>query len=343
MIALLASALIAIAGVTAFSPAPQDGAAAPTPADAAPAPASQTAQPVDTELAAALTALSPDAPRDYFLLAERVADLAAERSDDALRRLARHLAVLSYELTRRAGAPADDTARSVCLLLASIAPSPAEARWLRALAGTFDRDVLGAVYEPPGTGPSRDEAALDAATVLGLARTGQGRRAQRLLDKPGVADLLQRHERILSPAGLGGELDRLRRTIADWPTCPQCRGKRVIVKLDNNGRLAGVILCDTCAGLPGPATTLSELVRQLRLEAILLSGVQRSWSGQILIDAGAPLRELDPAELAPRLGIDPLKPLWRDGVWTAPPGAPAPAAPTPPAADPAPTQPPVER
>lgn len=311
--------------------------AAPAPSAASvPAPVPAPAKGMDPGLAQELTALSPDSPRAYFLLAERVADVASERSDDSLRRLARQLAVLSYELTKRGGGgggaagggvggSVDDSARSVCLLLASIAPSVQEARWLRALAGTFDRDILGAVYDPPGTGPSRDEAALDAATVLGLVRTGQGRRAEQRLKKPGVEELLQRHEKLLSPAGMSGEFDRLRRTMADWPTCPQCRGKRAITRTDNNGRLAGVTLCDTCGGQPGPRIPLSELVLQLRLEALLLSGIQRSWSGQILIDNGAPMRELDADELAARLGIDPLKPLWRDGVWTAPEGA-APAS-----------------
>lgn len=286
----------------------------------------------DPAITAELALLSPDSPRAYFLLAERVADLAGERGDEPLRRLARQLAVLSYELTKRGGASGgggnggavpgglDDSARSVCLLLASIAPSPQEARWLRALAGTFDRDILGAVYDPPSTGPTRDEAALDAATVLGLVRTGQGRRAERLLRKPGVSELLQRHEKLLSPAGFSGEFDRLKRTMADWPTCPQCRGKRSITKLDNNGRLAAVILCDTCGGMPGPRMTTGELVLQLRLEALLLSGVQRSWSGQLLIDGGAPLRELDADELAARFGVDPAKPLWRDGAWWGPGG-----------------------
>lgn len=288
------------------------------------APQAEPAKPPDAAISAELAALTPESPRAYFLLAERVADLASERGDEPLRKLASQLAVLSYELSKRHGSGGgavagglDDSARSVCLLLASIAPSAQEARWLRALAGTFDRDILGAVYEPPGTGPTRDEAVLDASTVLGLVRTGQGRRAERLLHKPGVSELLQRHERLLSIAGFGGEFDRLKRTMADWPTCPQCRGKRVITKIDNNGRLAGVLLCDTCSGMPGPRMSTGDLVLQLRLESLLLSGVQRSWSGQILIDGGAPLRELDADELAARFGVDPAKPLWRDGAWAA--------------------------
>jgi hypothetical protein len=322
VIGALLAIMLALAG-------PQEAARPPEPQAGADTAAHEGE--LDAGLKSDLAALSPEAPRNYFLLAERIADLAGERADDSLRRLARHLAVLSYELTKRSGAiggVADDSARSVCLLLASIAPSPQEARWLRALAGTFDRDVLGGVYEPPGTGPTRDEATLDAATVLGLVRSGQGRRAEKLLHKPGVAELLQRHERLLSPAGFPGEFDRLKRTMADWPTCPQCHGKRYITKIDNNGRLAGVFLCDTCGGLPGPKTPLTELVLQLRLEALLLAGVQKSWSGQILIDGGAPLRELDADELAARLGIDADKPLWRNGDWVEDPGRPRPRPPS---------------
>lgn len=342
---MLTTLVLIVAGVVAGQ---DEGGRAPAPPVVEPAPAPGTPIPgstdrdIDAALATELAALSPAAPRGYFLLAERVADLGVERGDESLRRLARQLAVLSYELTKVYGGAADDSARSVCLLLASIAPSPEEARWLRALARTFDRDVLGAVFEPPTTGPTRDEAALDAATVLGLVRTGQGRRAERLLTKPGVADLLQRHERLLHPAGLSGEFNRLRRTIADWPTCPQCRGRRSITRLDNNGRLAGVTLCDTCLGLPGPRVSPGELVLQLRLEALLLSGVQRSWSGQILIDGGAPLRELDADELAPRFGVDAARPLWRDGEWA--PVHDRAESPAPEAPAPNPTQaPPAER
>jgi len=316
--------ILAISGAPQEAPRAESAPPAPSAPPAVSAPGGPSDSEIDGALATELAALSPGSPRGYFLLAERVADLASERGDESLRRLARQLAVFSYELTKQGGGMGgvvDDSARSVCLLLASIAPSAQEARWLRALAGTFDRDVLGAVYEPPSTGPTRDEAALDAATVLGLVRTGQGRRADRLLHKPGVTELLRRHERLLSPGGLSGELDRLRRTIADWPTCPQCRGKRSITKIDNNGRVVSVLLCDTCGGQPGPRVPLSELVRQLRLEALLLSGVQRSWSGQILIDGGAPMRELDADELAARFGVDPLKPLWRGGAWSAPEGA----------------------
>ena len=64
------------------------------------------------------------------------------------------------------------------------------------------------------------------------------------------------------------------------------------------------------------ATLKSELANQLRIEAVLLQGTQRSWAAQVLSDAGAPLRDLDPAELPGTYAVDPKKVLGRDGQWS---------------------------
>ncbi|HMN39199.1 MAG TPA: hypothetical protein PKE29_00020 [Phycisphaerales bacterium] len=266
-------------------------------------------------LEARLSGLSPERPREYFELGEEV---ASEASDESDRRLARQLYVLAYELSLRAARADSRLAPSVCLALAAIAGSDDERRWLGALAETVAPD--GAVIGAPVAGgmvaeagrmrasaASRDPAAFDLATMLGFVRIGEGRRAERLLARPGVRELLDRCDRLLMP-GIGGA-SLVRKRIEDYPMCPQCHNRRYIKDA------AGVHLCPTCQGTPGGPFSAMELVGHLRTESVLLSGQQRSWSGQITSDFGAPLRELDASELAATYKVDATRPLWRGGRW----------------------------
>ena len=265
-------------------------------------------------LEARLAALSPDRPRDYFLLAE---ELAAEvELAPAARPLAQSLFALCYELERTSGAADGALGRSVCLALASIAPTDAERRWLLALARSLDAGRAAPDFEAPGPGPSRREAALDLATALGYARSGEGRRADTLLQKPGVAELLEQYEGLLTAPGLSINAGSIRRYTQQWPSCPECRNRRAITRAGEGG--GTTILCATCRGNPGPRLSDEEVLLQLRLESALLSGIQRSWAAQIAIDSGAPLRDLDPTELAATYHVDAARPLWRDGQWKAP-------------------------
>jgi hypothetical protein len=69
---------------------------------------------------------------------------------------------------------------------------------------------------------------------------------------------------------------------------------------------------------------------QLRFEAILLQGSQRSWAAQLATDHGAPLRDTDPSTLPVVFEVDPDKVLWREGQWVVDPSAPKPPASQPP-------------
>ncbi len=268
------------------------------------------------DLEARLTALTPDDPRAYFLLAE---ELAAEvEVAPAARPLAQSLFALSYELERAAsggdaGRADGAFGRSVCLALASIAPRDDERRWLLALARSLDAARADPEFDAPGPGPTRREAALDLATALGYVRSGEGRRAKTLLDKPGVAGLLAQYQGLLSGPGLSIGADTIRRYADQWPVCPECRNQRIVTRAGEGGGTK--LICYTCRGNPGPRLSDEEVLLQLRLESALLSGIQRSWAAQVAIDAGAPLRDLDPAELGATYGVDASRPLWRDGQW----------------------------
>lgn len=295
---------------------PKSPAVAPSPTASAPV----------ASTAARLSALEPRSPWAYFELGE---EIAAEAADPATKSLARTLFVLAYETAKhsspeqRSQAAGADIRISVCLALATISSSESEQRWLLAIASSLGwNGTQAASGASAGQSPVVDPAALELATALGLIRIGDGRRAARLLDKPEVSRLLDQSERLLSPAGLTGGAARVRRLMAEWPICTECKNRRFVKSQE------GVRICPTCAGKPGPKLPQQELLYQLRLESSLLHGVQRSWVAQTVVDGGAPLRDLDPDELAATYRVDPARTLWRNGSWVAPaPAIPSPNAP----------------
>lgn len=327
------------------SPPAEPASPAPTPPQDLPAqsatPAAQPNVATGTALsgqllADRLAALDPRTPWAYFELGE---ELAVQSGDPTARALSRTLFVLAYETAKstppnapsannRPAPTGADIRISVCLALASIAADDSEKRWLRAIASSLGWDgTQGTTPSSAGRSIAADPAALELATALGLIRIGEGRRAVKLLEKPEVSQLLDRTERLLSPGGMSGGAARVRRLMAEWPTCTECKNRRFTKSA------AGVRLCAKCGGKPGPKLPQQELLYQLRLESSLLHGVQRSWVAQTVVDGGAPLRDLDPDELAATYRVEPAATLWRGGTWSLPPSAGSAAASPPSAAE----------
>ncbi len=264
-----------------------------------------------------LSSLDPADPVAYLELGE---EIAAEASSDAQFGLAERLFVLAFELERvgaiGASGPRTVTRAAACFALADITPSERRARWLRAIARVIDSryatpDWTGSVDRPL----SRRDA-FRAAEAIGLVRSGDGARARDLLDRPEVARIFDRYSALLTGAGPSEILSELRAEAARWP-CPECRNERVSVKRLNQDVERS--LCNYCGGNPGWALSRGGLVANLRFESAMLSGVQRSWGAQLAIDLGAPLRDPDPAEVAPTYRVDPTRPYWRDGRWVSDP------------------------
>ncbi len=261
---------------------------------------SLAARPVP-ELEARLTALTPGDAMAYFELGEEVA-FDARTADE--RALARRLYLLAYEMDR---ADAGTLGRSVCLALAEIAATDQDRDLLLALARAFGGEGAPAVAAEAPSRTADDENAFALATALGHYRAGEYDRAAAILGRPEVAALLERHESLLGSASV------LIRDVNSKPSCRECRNQRV-VKADLDPREEWR-LCYTCGGDPGPGLDLRGLVAQLRVESILLSGSRRSWSAQVVADGGAPLREVDPEDLASMFGVDASRPVWRAGKW----------------------------
>jgi hypothetical protein len=270
------------------------------------------AAPPPQSVARRLESLRPQAPEDYMLLAEEVADLPPDQGQADL---ARRLFVLAYELDRaRRGAPR--IAASCCIALAGMERLEQNRRWLLAVAGALDVRYARTDWSVPAAALASDEVAFKAATALGLARAGEGTAAKKLLDEPGVMPLLRSYERAMGTTTGTGAIFRLQKYIEEWP-CRVCENRRVVPRPGPGG--VEYRICPNCHGNPGPLLSEEELVAHLRFEAALLNGIQRSWSAQVAVDQYAPLRDPDPDELAAAYGVDPARPYWRAGAWLADP------------------------
>ncbi|MCC6661193.1 MAG: hypothetical protein IT437_09940 [Phycisphaerales bacterium] len=265
-------------------------------------------------VAGRLEQLAPSSPESYFLLGEEVADLSPDMEQEAL---ARRLFVLAYELDRARG-PASRIAGSCCLALAGLERLEPTRRWLLAVAGAVDPRYARTDWSVAAAPLASDEVAFTAATALGQARAGEGIAARKLLSEPGVLPLLRSYERALSNTTATGAVFRVQKYASEWP-CRTCDNKRVIPRTGPGG--VEYRICPNCGGNPGPKLSEEELLVHLRFEAALLRGIQRSWSAQIAVDQAAPLRDPDPAAVAPTYGVDPALAYYRAGQWVARPGS----------------------
>jgi hypothetical protein len=331
---VLAACVVALAsGVQPTSPPPD------SPSElTGQAPEPLADSPIPSQLHPRLETLSPADPRAYFLLGEEVAAMATTPD---LTTLARTLYVLAFELDRRrqaAGAAADPgLAASACLALADLSSLEEDRRWLVALARSIDRRYASPDWSRAAQPTYSGQAALRAAEFLGLVRSGDGHRARDLLRDPEVDQVLHDFERMIGGLGSSGMLREMELQSRQWP-CVQCGNARITRLGETSPPRRGI--CPTCNGNPGPELSRSDLVNQLRFESGLLNGIQSSWSAQLTLDMGAPLREPSPAELAPVMRINPDAVYWREGLWVeTPSGQPRPRpAPTPPPVQPEPEE-----
>lgn len=275
----------------------------------------QTSRAAAREFEAKLAALTPERWGDYFRLAEDVAD-GAEGSPEApdRLRLVRELYVLAFALAGDGRADGGGVGRAGPLIgLASLEERASTRRWLLSLAAGIDPRHASPGWGGSSQGVSGD-VALRAATAIGQARAGDGREARRLMNEPGVRELLARYERAIGDTGQLGALSRLEQYAAAWP-CPECGNQRVVTR--SGGQGTRTTLCPTCGGNPGPKLGRAETVAQLRFEAMLLAprgGLQRSWAAELLVDGGAPLRDPEAADVPGVYGVDVSKACWRAGV-----------------------------
>jgi hypothetical protein len=284
-----------------------------------------------------LEALAPTAPLAYLELGEDVADAALTPRD---RTLATELFVLAFVLAQESR-EARGISASACLALADLPGRERFRPWLTALARSLDARQAGPEWLAPASVPATDSAAFQVATLLGLVRSGDGALARQLLDKPDVKAAVEGMDSLLLRMGVQGGAKGLEREAQRWP-CRECQNQRFIRRTAPGG--GDVRICPSCKGVPGPEVSPEMLFRQLRLEATLLQGVQRSWAAQVLSDDGAPLLDPDPAELPRVMDVDPSRRVWRAGRWVRPEGAEGaevPRAPTLPAREAPPERAPV--
>ncbi|MCB9839156.1 MAG: hypothetical protein H6813_07455 [Phycisphaeraceae bacterium] len=253
-----------------------------------------------------LAALAPSDPVAYYELAEEVAYEQPEAVE-----LARTLYVLSFEIARR-GDPASPLGPSVCLALADLSTSSLERRWLRSLARSLAGGggaLLPIAPEDEDTSPA---VALAVAGALGDFRSGEYRGALDAIEKDDrVREVFERQTRSFT-----GGASRIEDELQSEPQCRRCRNRRIV----RAGEPDSYMLCPICGGNPGPKLSDAELIDLLRIESTLLGGASSTWSAQLVLDEGRPLRDIDPDELAPWFGVDPEATVWdaQAKCWASP-------------------------
>jgi len=261
-----------------------------------------------------IAALDSQDPMAYFTLAE---EFASEIHDERGRAFARTLYVLAYELSRDSeGVPS--LTRSVCLALAQLEDSDSSRRtWLLAIASLQDSTA-----DTQNTNSSVQNDALEAiGTALSYYRAEEYLKARIQFNRPhavryiGTLDASDRRfmQEIIS-------------TVESEASCVVCQSNRTV--RDRSATSAGAPdeLCTRCAGNPGPRLTSDAYTELVRFEVELFNVPATSWSAQIDLDGGKPLREADPDQLAALYQVDPRATQfragdggnWRKGTWAVP-------------------------
>jgi hypothetical protein len=170
--------------------------------------------------------------------------------------------------------------RSSCLALADLEEDPNARRRLQALAGLLgDRMHMTLSTQRTSVEPTPG-AALSVARALSHYRRGQGSKALDALEEPGATALLEAHQDAL----VGG----LRRFVED---------------------------CKLYRGRLRPSISETDIDRMLHLELLLLAGINRPWSSELVLGYAFPLIEVDPERLEESLRIDASRCIYRDGRW----------------------------
>ena len=262
--------------------------------------------------------LHPDAPMEYFELAE---EIAYESPSAQGRRLAIELFVLAGVLDARAEHPAP-LGRSVCLALADLSTDSAERTWLLAMARSQApagdlRDGMIAFEASAGEADRAGRALAarrDLAMALARFRGGEARSLRTVLDAGDAS-------RTLADAGVPqGDASALLSLVTT-----KIASMRRLRTTDSDGRFVrslidGVTtyaLDDITGGNPGPALAPSELLLVLGVEARLVDAEPDAWAADLEVSRAQPVRDIHPASLARYFAVD------VERVWFAPdPGRP---------------------
>jgi hypothetical protein len=214
-------------------------------------------------------------PQRALAYFELAEEIADAPQDQAQRDLARRLFALAGALDPKR------LGRSACLALYDLEPDPIARRRLMVLAALLDERAAGSGREPQRPEWADRAAALAVSEAIGHYRRGEGSKAIARIGAPGAMDVLEACGAIVFRGGSA-------RFVED---CKAFRAAR------------------------RPSVSDQDLVTMLRFEAALLSGENRSWSGDLLLGGGRPLLEVDPDRLAESLGADASQPCWRAGRW----------------------------
>jgi hypothetical protein len=295
-LAALGPAVAASPGSPALRAGPTTAPAAAAMAVAAAAAAATGVQPVDRrpdpDVVGAITqrwgdrlsALTPDAPRDYFELAEEINDLRAIGPGAVGDPLAEAERVLVRRLFALAGRLDPSLTAAAARAIADITEDGRDRRRLLVVAELVegDRVLQGRAPRiegvPTGRGADASPAVLRAvSSSIARYRRGEGEAA--------LTELADVPESTLAAV------------FEPWP-----------------GGLRGFQA--DCRRRPG-VPTVRRLLTELSAERRMLEGDGADWAAIVRAGGGAPLEEVDVSDLDRLFGVDAARPQWRDGAWVA--------------------------
>jgi hypothetical protein len=164
-----------------------------------------------------------------------------------------------------------------------------------------------------------DLAPIRLADAMAEFRAGRRQRIKRF-------DSAERIERLLVRAGMDPASARDTARSLDWDVrvlpASMAGGERTVRDTVERGKVRAH---PDNGGNPGPSLGAEETLLQLRAEAVLLGADPDGWAAARLIDRGAPLRSIEPEEVAERYRVDPEAVHWAapgedesvmEGRWT---------------------------
>lgn len=169
--------------------------------------------------------------------------------------------------------------RSACLALADLAADESRRRQLQALASLLDDQTSGSMSAAE-RGDAEVATAFAVCEAMSHLRQGRGERVTSTLRESEAAAFLDDHAHLIA----GGA----QRFLED-------------ATLYRSGRR--------------PSLAMDDVIRMLQAERAMLTGRDRPWSADLLLEQGEPLVEVDPTRVDEVLGADARRAIYRNGRW----------------------------
>ncbi|MGV6813769.1 MAG: hypothetical protein ACWA5W_02025 [Phycisphaerales bacterium] len=260
-----------------------------------------------------LGSLNPNNIDQYFILGEDILRSAQTPSDH---QLAQQVFAVGAGLALEAGD--NQTASSLVIALADSASSPADYATLWDIALLLDPRRKTAWSQHRNNRADENQSQRDAALkCLYAVRFSQYREAAPLWEDQHIrATILQTAQEIgLDPTQVRQTIE----TLLEQAANDSCRGRVFLTKREN-GQTSKVVCPDHSSPL-GIGFSEQSLKMFIKLELAMLdaqsSSIDTGWQTEAYLDHLTPIRLPTIDDIFGMFQVDPARPYWRRGRWTA--------------------------